>query len=518
MAQPAAFLRDQLAALLNVRAESMPRIRVTPDDRKLPALSDITQIITGLNARNSVDAMRRLFEKYPAIFANCEHFHFSGQGQRPTYIPKSLAVLIEFIMLLPGQKAAALRTEVARIFVRYLGGDLGLIDEVRELRRVQEHLAEIDPTDWRRTFGETIECSNSSVSRDITRAHIPERSVENLDGVTSGSAKKARLENTTAVVKMRDVLCRHMGTRRRDGGIVTPEREMKRLLRLASSTFLDLVAREYPDLSDASIKRRYAPDAFGQKTAVPRADMHLAEAAVMQVLEETSKEAPWVAPDIEERAPATPADRNSSRPKRAFAVHDDEHAAAKDRANALWISFLLLADRACAGSETTSKVFYLDDFKEAQGGLQLRTTEALLRAGFCGGQLFSANTSEAVVSALRRRGVQAFHGAWDDRCWDRERFAGIYLDLCAGSAGYAIQQLELASHRSEPGCVLAWTITERDYEGEDLLLRHNQLADLLTERGWRPACGRHLRPSTLLHRSSGGSRQRVLTQFWRKGG
>jgi hypothetical protein len=326
--------------------------------------------------------------------------------------------------------------------------------------------------------------------------------------------KRARLDNA-AVVTIRDVLDSHLEVRRFNGHTVLPEREAKRLLRLATSKFLDLVVREHPDLSDVAIKRKYSPDVFGQKTIIPPEDTHLAEAAILQALEGArSEEDPWVAPDIEGGAPATHANRCSSRPRRAFAVYDEEHSAAKDRANALWIS-LLLANGACAGSDI-SKVFYLDDFKEARGGLQLRTTEALLGAGFRGDQLFSANKSEAVVNALRRRGVHSFHGAWDDCYWDQESFSGIYLDLCTGSAGYAIQQLELASHRSEPGCILAWTITERDYEGEDLLLRNNNLVDLLMERGWRPACGRHLRPSTLLHRSSGGSRQRVLTQFWRK--
>jgi hypothetical protein len=64
--------------------------------------------------------------------------------------------------------------------------------------------------------------------------------------------------------------------------------------------------------------------------------------------------------------------------------------------------------------------------------------------------------------------------------------------------------------------VLAWTIVERNYEGEDLLLRYSGIADILFLRGWRPACHESLKLSTMLYRSSGGSHQRVLTHFWLK--
>jgi len=60
-------------------------------------------------------------------------------------------------MLMPGKMAARVRVEAARILVRYLGGDLAMIDEIKKLRCVQEHLAEVDPANWRRAFGEAVE-------------------------------------------------------------------------------------------------------------------------------------------------------------------------------------------------------------------------------------------------------------------------------------------------------------------------------------------------------------------------
>jgi len=61
--------------------------------------------------------------------------------------------------------------------------------------------------------------------------------------------------------------------------------------------------------------------------------------------------------------------------------------------------------------------------------------------------------------------------------------------------------------------VKAWTLVERDFNGEPLLLRVLGLGEFLQDRGWRPAL-RRVRASTLLHRSGGG--QQVVTQLWQR--
>ena len=107
---------------------------------------------------------------------------------------------------------------------------------------------------------------------------------------------------------------------------------------------------------------------------------------------------------------------------------------------------------------------------------------------------------------------------WLQAVWDDDpRFQGFYLDLCTGSAAVAMQQLERASElAAAPRCVLGWTIVERDFDGEAFVLRALRLNDFLRSRGWTPADDGAAAGSTLLHRSSGGSRQQVLTQFWVK--
>ena len=93
-------------------------------------------------------------------------------------------------------------------------------------------------------------------------------------------------------------------------------------------------------------------------------------------------------------------------------------------------------------------------------------------------------------------------------------FDGIYLDLCSGSEGYVRSQLELAAVRAAEGCVCVFTITERDFNGDSLLMRAMGLADFMLDSGWTPAT-RGLKSSSQVHRSS-ASKQQVLTQFWRK--
>ena len=64
-------------------------------------------------------------------------------------------------MLLPGQQAARVRRQAAELLVKYLGGDLALVDEVCRLRGFQEEMAAQRPEDPRRIFGEAVEASGS---------------------------------------------------------------------------------------------------------------------------------------------------------------------------------------------------------------------------------------------------------------------------------------------------------------------------------------------------------------------
>ena len=71
-------------------------------------------------------------------------------------------------MLLPGKHAANVRRQAAELLVRYLGGDLAIIDEVCTLRGLQEELAVERPEDPRRVFGQAVEATGAANGGTMT--------------------------------------------------------------------------------------------------------------------------------------------------------------------------------------------------------------------------------------------------------------------------------------------------------------------------------------------------------------
>ena len=116
--------------------------------------------ITGQTQSKSAVAFKRLQHDHPEVTANSSDFKFRSRGQRDTPVT-DVRGIVEIIMLLPGQQAARVRRQAAELLVRYLGGDMRIIDEVCALRGLQEELATARPDDPRRIFGEAVEASGS---------------------------------------------------------------------------------------------------------------------------------------------------------------------------------------------------------------------------------------------------------------------------------------------------------------------------------------------------------------------
>ena len=136
------------------------RLRITPN--KELALIDVAIIFTGLDNNQAGLAVRRLLEQFPDVQSNRLNFKFPGKGQKEVTVAP-LTEALEFAFLLPGRTAARVRKEAAKLLVRYIGGDISLVDEVCQINRVQTALAEI-PFDERtpeqrtaRLFGESVE-------------------------------------------------------------------------------------------------------------------------------------------------------------------------------------------------------------------------------------------------------------------------------------------------------------------------------------------------------------------------
>jgi len=136
------------------------KLRITPN--KELALIDVAMIFNGLDNDQAGLAVRRLLEQFPDVRSNRSNFKFPGRG-RQTVDVAPLAEALEFAFLLPGRNAAKVRKEAAKLLVRYLGGDLSLVDEIFLRNHVQAALARI-PEEERtaeqqtaRLFGESVE-------------------------------------------------------------------------------------------------------------------------------------------------------------------------------------------------------------------------------------------------------------------------------------------------------------------------------------------------------------------------
>ena len=199
-------IRRELAQLLGKDVHSVNRIRTT--EKCDVSVIDVVMGVTGKTNNESAEAFRRLCEAYPEVGKKVPHFKFPGRGQRETPIA-NLATMVEIIMLLPGSTAAAVRVEASKLLVRYLGGDLKLVDEVRALRHVQEELADLAPLHPLRKFGEAVEASNnispetlkSMVVEVVKEMNLPSKAdlAKALDATLEKARETLRIDHTRGV-------------------------------------------------------------------------------------------------------------------------------------------------------------------------------------------------------------------------------------------------------------------------------------------------------------------------------
>jgi hypothetical protein len=133
-------------------------IQIRQTEEKKASVIDAIRLFTGLNANHAAEKFRDLVRRYPDLNAKIVIYKFAGRRQRETPIT-DLATLYEILMLLPGRMAAQCRRHAAQLLIRYLGGDLSLIAEVEENRKLQERLAAEDPNHPLRQFGVAVEAA-----------------------------------------------------------------------------------------------------------------------------------------------------------------------------------------------------------------------------------------------------------------------------------------------------------------------------------------------------------------------
>jgi len=155
---PDSSIGAELAAVLELAEGSLRTIRKTPDG--LPSVIDVISTLTGLNARDAARALRVLLERYPHLEHQMLLFKFAGRGRHKSQVSQ-LATLLEVMMLLPGARAAKVRHQAARLMIRYLGGDLTLIQEVEKMQHIQAQLANEDPSHPLRACGVAVEAESN---------------------------------------------------------------------------------------------------------------------------------------------------------------------------------------------------------------------------------------------------------------------------------------------------------------------------------------------------------------------
>jgi hypothetical protein len=168
----------QLAALLGTAAV---QIRKTDETPPRASVVDVIMAITGKNPSHSAESLRRLTSRYPEIKDKIVDLPFRGQGQRNTPVSDASGI-VEIVMLLGGHHAKLVRRQAADLLARYLGGEPALVDEVCSLRNLQEALANEEPGDPLRFFGEAVEATGGLTRkrmlddvRDVVRNEMRQR-------------------------------------------------------------------------------------------------------------------------------------------------------------------------------------------------------------------------------------------------------------------------------------------------------------------------------------------------------
>lgn len=109
-------------------AQILGRIRYDSLTKK-GSVFDVIRLVT--DQENPKKLLDRMTAQVPEVLPNWEYFKFPGQGQRPTPVAY-LKDLIEIAWLCPGKHAKEFRRTGAVTLCRALGGDLSLVDEIKE--------------------------------------------------------------------------------------------------------------------------------------------------------------------------------------------------------------------------------------------------------------------------------------------------------------------------------------------------------------------------------------------------
>ena len=126
------------------------KLRVTNEILKRVSIFDLISVVCNVN--NPRDKYNELIKNYPEVVEISYNLKFEGSGQRKTPVTDAKGI-ITIINLLSGPLAAKFRNSCSEILVRFLGGDLTLIDQIKINNDIQQQLPDNNPI---KIFSEAI--------------------------------------------------------------------------------------------------------------------------------------------------------------------------------------------------------------------------------------------------------------------------------------------------------------------------------------------------------------------------
>ena len=170
------------------------KIRKTEDGKV--SVVDVIAEIKHCSAKYASEAYKRLLaeERVPECETRLMMSAKIGRQNRSHYATPiaTAAEITEIIWQLPG--ASEFRKNCAKVCVRYLGGDMSLVDEISRNKRLQEQLREEDPSHPARLFGEAVEQTESEAVKrkqeELTLKKL-DQEIQDIEFTT----KRRRVEN-----------------------------------------------------------------------------------------------------------------------------------------------------------------------------------------------------------------------------------------------------------------------------------------------------------------------------------
>ena len=151
-------ISDLMASLSELTDSSVRQgVRKTAEEPPRISVYDVIGLITGQSDTARAVIYRRLVDNYPEVSTFCCNFKFPGQGQQQIPVTNARGIAT-ITMLLPGKAVASIRREAANCLVRFMGGDLTMVDEIARNHLAQQDLESEHPA---RIFGQAVEHAES---------------------------------------------------------------------------------------------------------------------------------------------------------------------------------------------------------------------------------------------------------------------------------------------------------------------------------------------------------------------